>query len=196
MARGQNIHGSDPERGRRDVAGQSSGKASDDFKSPWDYLNSPFGIWFLSSIILASITFLGTWFHATLQTKRLNQEKRIAVAVEISVRCKDFIEACKNAEKGADYEYYNKLWAAYWTLESSQYRLIQFKDAPLDELVYELKILDPATGKQVDATLDKLYKILHPYPYTPEDRQKLCSNLEAMLDRGVIDPLHANAGDQ
>jgi hypothetical protein len=169
-------------------------ESKDPPKTAWDYLNSPVGIWFLSSVILASITFFGTWLHSKFEAKRLDHEKRVALAYEISVRSSDFIEACNRAES------YGEFWAAFAALQSPQYRLVQFKDAPMDELVYQLNLLpsrhDHDAGTKVKSTFNQIYKVLlTTYPDSDEQQSALRSKLKTLLNEGVVHPLHANAGD-
>jgi hypothetical protein len=171
-------------------------RGSDGSKTLWDYLNSPFGIWFLSSFIVTGITLLGTYFHGYLQSSRLKEEKRGALALEISIRYRDFLENCKTANADpTDWGCYNKLLTAWATLKEPQYKLLQFKGAGIHELGYEMRLLDNAKGVQLENAYDEIRHTLTTcYPYTVEDRNRLFSKLTEIVDRKVRQTLAADVG--
>lgn len=117
----------------------------------WHYLNSPLAIWFFSSIILTLVTTGWTWTHSRLTNERRDKEKRIALAYEISVRSTDFLKKCDRAESPDEF------WAAFSTLEGPQYRLVQFRDATMDELVYQFRLLPKDTDHSVADHLDDAF---------------------------------------
>lgn len=180
-----------PSRNTRDS------RASHASKSLWDYLNSPLGIWFLSSVLFASVTFFATWFHAALQNRRLKEEKRLALSEEIYKRYTDFFKQCQGAKSYPYYVCYRKLWEDFAILTEPQHKLFQFKDASMDELVYEMKSLDPARGNQIDEAFGETEDTLEEfYPNTPDQLKGLYSKLDEIVNKGVKGALTAGGSPQ
>jgi hypothetical protein len=105
----------------------------------WRLLNSPFGIWCLSSVILASITAGWTLFHTWLLEHKQDKQKRTALAYEISVRASDFLVKCRNSQSP------NELRWHLWEFQGAQDHLTQFRAATMDELTFQYRLL---SGKQ------------------------------------------------
>lgn len=123
----------------------------------WQALNSPFGLWCLSSIILAGITTGWTLFHSWLQDRKENRDKRIALKYELRIRATDFLEDCEKSQSIAE------LWWHFYQFEGAQAHLTQFSSATMDELVFQYGLLpepqDAVTVKAIDDATTDLYSL-------------------------------------
>jgi len=108
----------------------------------WRLLNSPFGIWCLSSVILASVTTGWTLFHTWLTEQKEQRQKRIALACELTIRATDFLEDCKKSLSRQE------LWDHHYQFfQKAEGHLTQFSSATMDELVFQYRLL-PGRGDQ------------------------------------------------
>jgi hypothetical protein len=75
----------------------------------WSFLNSSFGIWLLSSVVLGSLGFLYGYIQDTWRVKRDAQERVSRLRFEIPTHGLDFLHSLDSAH---DYTDYSNLFVA------------------------------------------------------------------------------------
>ncbi len=119
------------------------------------FLNSPFGLWVLSSVFLAGLVSGIGWLSATLERHEKNQEMRERLAAEISRDSGEFYGAL---EKAQDYTSYSTAYAQH--LNHFPPHFSQFKDATMDQLVWELHHLPrPSDKKSSQIVVDRIAQV-------------------------------------
>jgi hypothetical protein len=115
-----------------------------------DFVNTSFGIWLLSSVVLGSFVWSWTLIQEYRHTKKAREELLTKVNYEIY---RDFWAYYGLAEQCWNYEQYK--YAHKKTLERPDYTLSDFKDATTEQLFWIMGQIPPITNK------DRAQKLLH-----------------------------------
>jgi hypothetical protein len=120
------------------------------------FFNSPLGLWVLSSLFLTGLISGAHWLYGLADQRAKDQQLREQLAYEITKHCGEFNGDTKGAHNFTDYS------LIYWKhLSRIQWHLSRFKDATMEELIWELKSLPSDSDKQVaiDAknTIDEIW---------------------------------------
>ncbi len=154
----------------------------------WRALNSPFGIWCLSSIILASITTGWTLFHSWLLEQKEYRHKRIALANEIEIRATDFLEDCKKSLSS------DELWWHFYQLfQQSQGHLTQFSAATMDELVFQYRLLPSRADQEVANNLSDASDAVYTLLSRGTDFDCMKNRLREIVSHQIIDAVKKDA---
>ncbi len=120
------------------------------------FFNSPFGLWVLSSLFLTGLISGAHCLYGLADQRVKDQQLREQLAYEITKDCGEFNGDTKGAHNFTDYS------LIYWKhLSRVQWHLSRFKDATMEELIWELKSLPRNSDKQaaIDAknTIDEIW---------------------------------------
>ena len=120
------------------------------------FFNSPLRLWVLSSLFLTGLISGAHWLYGLADQRVKDQELREQLAYEITKDCGEFNGDTKGAHNFTDYS------LIYWKhLSRVQWHLSRFKDATMEELIWELRSLPRDSDKQVaiDAknTIDEIW---------------------------------------
>jgi hypothetical protein len=154
----------------------------------WRVLNSPFGIWCLSSLILASITTGWTLFHSWLVEQKEYRHKRIALANEIEIRATDFLEDCKKSLSR------DELWWHFYQLfQQSEGHLTQFSAASMDELVFQYRLLAARADQEVANNLTDASDAVYTLLSRGTDFDCMKNRLREIVSHQIIDAVKKDA---
>jgi hypothetical protein len=109
----------------------------------WDFVNTSFGIWLLSSVVLGSLVWSWTLIQEYRHTKKAREELLTKVNYEIY---RAFWAYDGLAEQSWNYEQYK--YAHKKTLERPDYTLSDFKDATTEQLVWSMGEIPPIANKE------------------------------------------------
>ncbi len=104
--------------------------------SLWGFVNSSFGLWLLSSVMLGSLGFLYGYVQDTRHTKRDAQERLSRLRFEITAHGWEFLGSLESAH---DFTTYSVAFSEH--LQRPKYKLAGFKDATMDQLLWEYRQL-------------------------------------------------------
>lgn len=102
----------------------------------WRFVNSSFGLWLLSSVVLSFLGFSYGYVQDQRRTKRDAQERISKLQYEIAAHGSDFLNSLQFAQNYTDY---SNQFVEH--LQRPKYKLSEFKDATMDQLVWEYKQL-------------------------------------------------------
>ncbi len=155
--------------------------------------NSPFGIWCLTSIILATFTAVFGFLQGQHSERKQCREKRAALAQEISIRATDFGVKCKGSKS------YGELCWHWDEFQGPQNHLAQFSAATMDELTFQYGLLPGEQDKVVFRSLDDagtaIFKMLEAWSgsagpaeleaFKKNVKEIICSQIVAKLRQDV-----------
>jgi hypothetical protein len=127
-------------------------------KRVWDFLNSNFGIWLLSTVVVG----IGSYLVTTLIQDQANRTQTLQTLYclkwEIRTDAHDAETAFGNADTRT--KYYN----AFNELQYPKEKLLDYPTATMDRYAYELELLgsrdDKTAGENVAAGMDSIWKAL------------------------------------
>jgi hypothetical protein len=162
------------------------------------FFNSPFGLWVLSSLFLTGLISGAHWLYGLADQRVKDQQLREQLAYEITKHCGEFNGDTKGAYNFTDYS------LIYWKhLSRIQWHLSRFKDATMEELIWELKALPKDSDKQaaMDAknTIDQIWmnigKLRERSTVNLNDAEKRAfdDSLYRMVYGGIIEKVQSNA---
>jgi hypothetical protein len=123
------------------------------------FFNSPFGLWVLSSIFLAGLLSGIQWFSKSVEQRSKDQRLREDLTYEINRHCGEFVGAIKKAD---NYDGYSRAYDNHLK-RLAQCHLSLFKDATMDQLLWELHSLPGTADKQVAREVtDTIYNTIWP----------------------------------
>ena len=120
----------------------------------WRFVNSSFGLWMLSSVVLSFFGFSYGYIQDQRRTKRDAQERISKLRFEIAAHGLDFLNSLQLAH---NYTEYSNVFVDH--LQRPKYKLSEFKDATLDQLVWEYRHLanDPKKADSVQVAIDWIW---------------------------------------
>lgn len=112
-----------------------------------EFLNSPLGLWMLSSIVISGLGFLYANFSAQQAKVEANRTIERRLNIEIARRLQKFKKLLETTvEKNYEFNWYN---TALWSLNSSDNPVfIEFKLRTLSSLLLELEAVVPTAQQQ------------------------------------------------
>jgi hypothetical protein len=124
----------------------------------WRFVNSSFGLWLLSSVMLGSLGFLYGYVQDTRHTKRDAQERLSRLRFEIKHHGWEFLGSLESAH---DYTAYSVVF--YEHLQRPKYKLSDFKDATMDQLLWERRHLSRISIKAdpVQAAIEWIWQDIY-----------------------------------
>src|ERR1700730_12626054 len=153
---------------RRDL---EEGRASKRLRDTiWKFVNTSFGIWLLSSVVLASILWVWTVSQEARQAKKAEKERFARVNYEVYRDCWAFYGLIENSW---NYEQYRD--AHKKTLERPDYILSDFKDNTMEQLLWIMGQLPPPDNKD---RAEKLLRVVEAFR----------NDIRALKDRGNFSP--------
>jgi hypothetical protein len=108
----------------------------------WAVANSSFGIWLLSSVFVGLMVWSWTTIQEHRAEKKAAAEKLVKVTFEVY---NDFWDFYGFAQKSWDYEQYRQ---ALSSLERPQYKLSDFKDKSMKELLWIMGEIPPSSNQK------------------------------------------------
>jgi len=157
------------------------------------FLNSPFGVWMLSSIFLAGFLSATNAIKSHVHEHEATKQSEQALCYEIRARTADFLTSCTWA---ADYKAY---LSAHEDFHQSHSRLKQFKDSSMDDLIRQLGKLPPkedqTLANAVSASLNKVYAVIQTIPQdrklTDDEHRNINATLRKIIENDIQTPLYA-----
>jgi hypothetical protein len=124
----------------------------------WHFANSAFGLWLLSSVALGSLGFLYGYVQDQRSAKRDAQERVSRLRFEIATHGRDFLQSFDSAH---DYRDYSIAFGAH--LQRPRYKLSDFKDATMDQLLWEYRHLanDPTKADSVQGAIEWVWQDIY-----------------------------------
>jgi hypothetical protein len=110
----------------------------------WRFVNSAFGLWLLSSVVLGSLGFLYGYVQDTRRTKRDAHERLSRLRFEIKAHGWEFWGSLESPRLH-DYTTYSRVFRKH--LQRPEYKLLDFRDATMDQLVWEYRHLSRNSTK-------------------------------------------------
>jgi hypothetical protein len=123
--------------------------------SMWNFVNTSFGIWLLSSVGLASIVWGWTLSQESRQAEKADKERFARVNYEVY---RDFWAFYGLIENSWNYDQYTE--AHRKTLERPEYILSDFKDNTMEQLLWIMGQLPPSDNR---ARAEKLLRIVEAF---------------------------------
>jgi len=110
----------------------------------WTFLNSGFGLWFLSSIVLGFVVWAYQRYTQYEIQRKYNEQLLAKVKYEIYMDAWEYVSA---AEHSHNYGEYSAKFAT--NLQRPLARLQLFKDATVDELMWDLSYIPPKSNSDM-----------------------------------------------
>jgi hypothetical protein len=126
--------------------------------SLWGFVNSSFGLWLLSSVMLGSLGFLYGYVQDTRHTRRDAQERLSRLRSEITAHGWEFLGSLESAH---DYTTYSNVFSEH--LQRPKYKFSDFKDATMDQLLWEYRKLsrNPIKAQRVQDAIEWIWQDIH-----------------------------------
>ena len=156
---------------KRDAATSMTG-------SLWGFVNSAFGLWLLSSVMLGSLGFLYGYVQDTRHTRRDAQERLSRLRFEITAHGWEFLGSLESAH---DYTTYSVVFSEH--LQRPKYKLSDFKDATMDQLLWEYRQLsrNPIKADNVQHAIEWIWQDI----YSMRGEVRLDVDKEKWFDRDM-----------
>ncbi|MEA2553047.1 MAG: hypothetical protein QOJ65_1223 [Fimbriimonadaceae bacterium] len=125
----------------------------------WGFLNSPLGIWLLSSVVLGSFSFLFSQWQASAATRARQSEQAVRIRTEIGYRMQDYASHIAEAKEETNP---TKRSALYESIDKIDYNpgfplFPEYKDISIMALVLNLREIVPENDKaNVEQVLQNL----------------------------------------
>ena len=141
----------------------------------WRFINSAFGLWLLSSVMLGSLGFLYGYVQDTRRAKRDAQERLSRLRFEIKAHGWEFWGSLESAH---DYTTYSVVFREH--LQRPKYKLSDFKDATMDQLLWEYRYLSRISIKKdpVQAAIEWIWQDI----YSMRDKLDLDADKKKWFD--------------
>lgn len=136
----------------------------------WNFLNSSFGIWFLSSVILSLASWAYLRIQSNLEDKKLNKEIIEKYDIEISGRIQNYSSKLKT-QNTALYFDINKDFLYCNSDRSNVFVFQEFKGVTTRELLLQLLVKVPDYEKTEVENAIKGYLLLDKYRIDDDTRQ-------------------------
>jgi hypothetical protein len=146
-------------------------------KGLWKFVNSAFGLWLLSSVVIAGFTFLYSAWDKNEQEKRSQRSERRRIETEVQAR----INQARNLQSGASNE---QFWVALLLLQQPMHHefsiatMPEYEKSSLLALLYRLQDLVPQASRQKLSSAQQRARIL----------SDLFVSKVGSIDRGAVAP--------
>jgi len=174
---------------REQVREELANQHRDHHNRVWTFLNSAFGLWLLSSVFLAVIT----WAWTTILEKRTTEKKNAATLVQLRVELdRDFWEFSGAFAPAWDFTRYSKAFALY--LQRPNYHFSDFKDKTVDDLLWIMGTIPPEANtkdaQKLQSSIEKIWKLIEPFELTislsPDQKDQLDTRITDILQRDMF----------
>ena len=148
----------------------------------WGFVNSSFGLWLLSSVVLGALAFLYGYVQDIRHAKREAAERVARLKFEIKSHGWDFFHSIEFAR---DYVAYSAAFSEY--LQRPKNKLADFKDATMDQLLWEYGHFsgNPSNAVSVERAIDWIWQDI----YSIRTSGQLDSDTKHWLDRDIDESL-------
>jgi hypothetical protein len=107
----------------------------------WTFVNSNFGVWLLSTVVVGIGSYLITMFIQNQSTAHQNRETLYCLKFEIKTDADEFEGECKRADTRAKYI------AAFNQLQYPKEKLLDYRTATMDRYAFEMVDIGTAQDK-------------------------------------------------
>jgi len=114
----------------------------------WDFLNSNFGIWLLSSVVLGLITWGYTKISSSIAENSKNKTEIIKHIYEVNSRLDTYIKRMSNPKLSSDYYYSNDCIINGQCQDNNISIFPEYSNKNIQALLVELSILVPSGKKK------------------------------------------------
>jgi len=159
----------------------------------WSFVNSSFGIWFLSTIVLSS----GLWLFQRGEEKEKERQRLYRTKAELMHNFYTFDDAINTAW---DFTSYSSLYGYY--LQRPKYEFLEFKDMTMKEVLWRLGEIPPEQNvkdarAQNDAISD-IWAVIAPLQsfttITQEQKTRTDEQIRLVLKKRVY-PIYTKSWD-